>query len=71
MAGGLVPVVPSYGGCSEIVPSEYQYSTLEDATDCDINGYNSGVHNIAKHYSPSGFRELVQRYIEQACSNLI
>jgi hypothetical protein len=27
------------------------------------------VHNIAKHYSPSGFREMVQQYIEQACSN--
>ena len=76
MAGGLVPVVPSYGGCSEIVPPEYQYSTLEDAADCiskNINGYNSEkrelVHNIAKQYSPSGFRELLQRYIEQACSN--
>lgn len=74
MAAGLVPIVPSYGGCSEIVPSEYQYGTLEDAAACishKINEINSEemeiVHNIAKQYSPARFRKMLQQYVNQAC----
>ena len=33
MAAGLVPIVPAYGGCSEIVPADHQYDTLEEAAD--------------------------------------
>jgi glycosyltransferase involved in cell wall biosynthesis len=73
MAAGLVPIVPSYGGCSEIVPLKYQYRTLEDAAACvsnNIDEYSDEkrelVHNIAKQYSPLRFRKMLQHCIEQA-----
>lgn len=33
MAAGLVPLVWDYGGCSEIVPSEWQFSSAKDASE--------------------------------------
>jgi glycosyltransferase involved in cell wall biosynthesis len=76
MAAGLVPIVPSYGGCSEIVPFEYQYNTLEDAAACiskNIDEINSekreNIYNIAKQYSPARFRKMLQQYVEQACNS--
>ena len=76
MAAGLVPIVPSYGGCSEIVPPEYLYSTLEEAAKriCkNIYEYDKKkmerVYDIAKQFSSSKFRERMQQYIEQACNN--
>jgi glycosyltransferase involved in cell wall biosynthesis len=75
MAAGLIPIVPSYGGCSEIVPLEYHYSTLEDAAACiskNIDEINDEkreiIYNIAKQYSPVRFRKMLQQYIEQACN---
>ena len=76
MAAGLVPIVPSYGGCSEIVPPEYLYSTLEEAAKCickNIYGYDKEekerVYDIAKQFSSLKFRERMQHYIEQTCNN--
>lgn len=76
MAAGLVPIVPSYGGCSEIVPPEYLYSTLEEAAKCickNIYVYDKEksehVYDIAKQFSSSKFRERMQHYIEQAYNN--
>jgi glycosyltransferase involved in cell wall biosynthesis len=73
MAAGLVPIIPSYGGCSEIVPSEYQYSTLEEAAKCiskNIDEYNeekrTRVHDIARQFSSSLFRKGIQQYIKKA-----
>jgi glycosyltransferase involved in cell wall biosynthesis len=78
MAAGLVPIVPSYGGCSEIVPLEYQYGTLEDAAACilkNIGEINTEkreiIYNIAKQYSPAKFRKMLQQYVDQACNNSI
>jgi glycosyltransferase involved in cell wall biosynthesis len=74
MAAGLVPIVPCYGGSSEIVPLEYQYNILEEALDRilkNIDEYNSDkrekMYNIAKHYSQPRFREMLQQCIELAC----
>ena len=76
MAAGLVPIVPAYGGCSEIVPPEYRYSTPEEAAKCickNIYEYDKEkrehVYDIAKQFSSSKFRERMQQYIEQACNN--
>ncbi len=33
MSAGLVPIVPAYSGSSEILPTEYQYHTLQEAAD--------------------------------------
>jgi alpha-1,2-mannosyltransferase len=76
MAAGLVPVVPSYGGCSEIVPREYQYTDIKDASDCiskNIEQYDNtkrqSVHAIAKQFSTDNFRRSIKHFIEQAYEN--
>ena len=75
MAAGLVPVVPSYGGCTEIVPPEYQYSELEEAAkhiSKNIDEYNEEkkvmMHDIARQFSSSLFRRGIQQYIKKARS---
>ena len=40
MASGLVPIVPTIGGSSEFVPSEYQYHTIQQAADIIANILN-------------------------------
>ena len=76
MAAGLIPVVPSYGGCSEIVPVEYQYNGIKDASDCiskNIDHYDSkkrqSVYAIAKQFSTENFRKNLKYYIEKAYEN--
>jgi glycosyltransferase involved in cell wall biosynthesis len=76
MAAGLIPVVPSYGGCSEIVPREYQYTDINDASDCiskNIEQYDNtktqSVHAIAKQFSTDNFRRSMKHSIEQAYEN--
>ena len=76
MAAGLIPVVPSYGGCSEIVPMEYQYTDIKDASDCiskNIDQYDGKksqfVNAIAKQFSSENFRQNMKCYIEQAYEN--
>ena len=75
MAAGLVPIVPSYGGCCEIVPSGYQYHTLQEAADYIAKNAKIAddekrmqMHNIAKQFSPDNFRKAMKQYIEQARS---
>jgi glycosyltransferase involved in cell wall biosynthesis len=75
MAAGLVPIVPSYGGCSEIVPSGYQYRTLEEAAQHIAKNAKIAndekrmqMHDIARQYSPDNFRKAMKHYIEQARS---
>jgi len=73
MASGLLPVVPSYGGCSEIVPREYQYTTIQDAANCiskNIDHYDSNkrkfVYEIAKQFSPENFTRKLKYFIDHA-----
>jgi glycosyltransferase involved in cell wall biosynthesis len=40
MASGLIPIVPTIGGSSEFVPSEYQYHTIQQAADIIANTLN-------------------------------
>jgi alpha-1,2-mannosyltransferase len=76
MAAGLIPVVPAYGGCSEIVPKQYQYTGIQDASDCiskNIEQYDGKkrqfVHAIAKQFSTENFRQSMKNYIQQAYEN--
>ncbi|MDQ4074378.1 MAG: glycosyltransferase [Thermoproteota archaeon] len=71
MAGGLVPVVPSFGGCSEIVDPQYQYGSLEVAAKCILNNmetYNDAVkeeiHGKSTQYSSTEFRKKLAKHIE-------
>jgi glycosyltransferase involved in cell wall biosynthesis len=73
MAAGLVPVVPAYGGCSEIVPIEHQYSTIEEAADLIAKNTKYAddekrvkMHEISRQFSPNNFRTAMRIYIEQA-----
>jgi glycosyltransferase involved in cell wall biosynthesis len=73
MAAGLVPIVPSYGGCSEIIPSANQYSTVEEAAKCiskNIDEYDEEkmtmIYDIARQFSSSLFRKNLQQYIKKA-----
>jgi glycosyltransferase involved in cell wall biosynthesis len=75
MAAGLVPIVPAYGGCSEIAPREYQYHTLQEAADYIAknaktvdNQKRAQMHDIARQFSPDHFRREMKQYIEQARS---
>jgi glycosyltransferase involved in cell wall biosynthesis len=73
MGAGLITIVPSFGGCSEIVPSEYHYNTIKEAADCiskNITEYDSTKRqflvNIAKQFSPENFRHSIKSHIEAA-----
>lgn len=77
MAAGLIPIVPAYGGCSEIVPPNQQYRTLEEAADLIANNVKHAnderrikMHEISMRYSPANFREGMKEYIEQARSQI-
>jgi glycosyltransferase involved in cell wall biosynthesis len=73
MAAGLVPIVPAIGGCSEIVPTDHQYNTLEEAADHIAKNAKYvndekrlEMHEISMQYSPNNFRKAMRLYIEQA-----
>ena len=75
MAAGLIPIVPAYGGCSEIISSGYQYRTLEEAAQYIAKNAKIAndekrvqMHDIARQYSPDNFRKAMKKYIEQARS---
>ena len=75
MAAGLVPIVPAYGGCSEIAPREYQYHGLQEAAayiakNAKIVDDEKRVqmHDTARRFSPDNFRRAMKQYIEQAKS---
>ena len=77
MAAGLLPIVPAYGGCSEIVPTDHQYRTVEEAADYIAKNakYASDekrlqMHEISKQFSPNNFRKAMGVYIEQARSQI-
>lgn len=75
MSAGLIPVVPAYGGCSEIVPTEHHYHTLKEAADhivkntkyCD-DEKRVKMHEISRQFSADKFRKAMKYYIEQARS---
>ena len=75
MSAGLIPIVPAYGGCSEIVPTEYQYHTLQEAADYIAKNMKYSddekrvqMHELSRHFSPINFRKAMKQYIEQAKS---
>src|SRR5919106_4143339 len=77
MAAGLVPIVPAYGGCSEIVPTDHQYNTLEQAADKIAKNAKYAddekrvkMHEISRRFSPDNFRKAMSVYIDQARSQI-
>src|ERR671911_186345 len=77
MAAGPLPIVPAYGGCSEFVPIDYQYDTLEEAADHIAKNTKYAddekrvkMHEISSQFSPNNFRTAMRIYIEQARSQI-
>jgi glycosyltransferase involved in cell wall biosynthesis len=77
MAAGLLPIVPSYGGCSEITPSDNQYHTLQKAADLiakNIKYANEEkkmeMREMSLQFSPSNFRKAMRIHIERARSQI-
>jgi alpha-1,2-mannosyltransferase len=73
MGAGLIPIVPSFGGCSEIVPPQYRYNSIIDAAHCiskNINSHDSQkkqlLLTIARQFSPENFRLNMKHFIEEA-----
>jgi glycosyltransferase involved in cell wall biosynthesis len=77
MAAGLIPVVPSYGGCSEITPTDHQYNTLEKAADLIAKNIKNDdaekrmrMREISLQFSPISFRKAMRTHIERARSQI-
>ena len=75
MTSGLVPIVPTIGGSSEFVPSEYQYHTIQQAADMianilgEINDGNALVRsdrisNIVSKFSIQSYKKNLNNIID-------
>ncbi|MGC2575271.1 MAG: glycosyltransferase, partial [Candidatus Nitrosopolaris sp.] len=75
MASGLVPIVPTIGGSSEFVPSEYQYHTIQQAADMianilgEINDDNAlarsdRISNIVSKFSIQSYKKNLNNIID-------
>lgn len=72
MAAGLVPIVPSYGGCAEIVPPENRYSTVDQAVELIQRNLKSTekdretVRNMSEQFSTDCFTRKLASCITNA-----
>jgi glycosyltransferase involved in cell wall biosynthesis len=72
MSGGLIPLVPDFGGPTEFVPSQFQYRSLDDAarrmveSKDRLSDFRATVHETAQDFSEKRFRERVKSVIETA-----
>jgi glycosyltransferase involved in cell wall biosynthesis len=75
MASGLIPIVPTIGGSSEFVPSEYQYHTIQQAADMianmlgEINDDNAlarsdRISNIVSKFSIQSYKKSLNNIID-------
>jgi glycosyltransferase involved in cell wall biosynthesis len=75
MASGLIPIVPTIGGSSEFVPSEYQYDTIQQAADIianilnEINYHNALVRsdkisNLVSKFSTQSYKKNLNNIID-------
>jgi glycosyltransferase involved in cell wall biosynthesis len=71
LSAGLIPIVPDNGGATEFVPPQYQYRTIEDAS----NMIYKILKNISNKYDgkieieKQKFNENVTRVIESILEN--
>ncbi|MGA9150618.1 MAG: glycosyltransferase [Candidatus Nitrosopolaris sp.] len=75
MTSGLVPIVPTIGGSSEFVPSEYQYHTIQQAADMianilgEINDDNAlarsdRISNIVSKFSIQSYKKNLNNIVD-------
>ena len=77
MAAGLTPIVPSCGGCSEIVSSQYQYNTIkEGAEKISAATYKNNPYtreyfrNLAQQFSLPQFTKRLHRFIQHKVESI-
>ena len=76
MSAGLVPVVPSIGGPSEFVPIEYQYNSLEQASQIvasalDVAGKErQRISNSVMRFSETNYKRQFQLIISKLIYNV-
>ena len=74
MSAGLIPIVPDYGGCVEFVPKEYQYSSIDAASDIVQSAFEAPfserkkVSDIADLFSEDAFKRNMRKTIEKTLS---
>jgi len=70
MSAGLIPVVPDYGGCTEFVPRQYQYDSVENAAAIIGRVIDSPfserkkISEIAELLSEDAFKKNMRKVIE-------
>jgi glycosyltransferase involved in cell wall biosynthesis len=70
MSAGLIPVVPDEGGQTEFVPSQYQYNTLEQASQIVSNALDIpiserlAISNSVQRFSVSKFKKNFQQIVK-------
>lgn len=77
MAAGLTPIVPSYGGCSEIISTQYQYNTVEDgakkistAIHRNSNNTREYFRNLAQQFSLPRFTKRLHEFIQHRADSI-
>jgi glycosyltransferase involved in cell wall biosynthesis len=81
MASGLIPIVPTVGGSSEFVPSEYQYHTIQQAADIisnvlnEINDDNTlarcdKISNILSKFSIQSYKKNLNNIIDYTIKSM-
>lgn len=71
MSAGLVPVVPSFGGNTEFVPSSLRYSNQKQAAKIIINSMNASLQqrfllsNSVKKFGKGRFKDNLKRLISE------
>ena len=70
MSAGLIPIVPDYGGCTEFVPRQYQYNSVENAADIIRRVIDSPfserkkISEIAELFSEDAFKRNMRKVID-------
>ncbi|VFJ14338.1 glycosyltransferase [Candidatus Nitrosocosmicus franklandus] len=76
MSAGLIPIVPTVGGQSEFVPVEYQYKSLEDASQIvsqlltnmskeEMIKESIKMRDIAKNFSETNYKRQFQLIVSR------
>jgi glycosyltransferase involved in cell wall biosynthesis len=81
MSAGLVPIIPNRGGDAEFVPSNYQYQSIEGATEFiakiiknrseNDDKERENIGNSTNNFSKQKYKENLRKVIESLLVNKI
>ena len=75
MSAGLIPITPNIGGEAEFVPLNYQYQSIEHATEIiaqiitnksenDLDNEREKISNSINNFSKQKYKENLRKVIE-------